>query len=527
MNKQSQAVLAASPARMLHTARLLWPLVLLAVGVLFMLLLLLADSVAIWPLQSSRPLLFFFALAALLGLVLILKNLHGQLLKPLASLETAVAGVCQGEPQVSLPLATPGVLHNMTRDIDSLSEELTDLYEDMDTRVARATTRLAQKTASLRILYDVAAAINHSEDLNDLLLRFLRVLKELVDARSATVYVLGNDQEKRLIGCIDLQDQLVKEEALYPLTLCACGKALSAGDILCERGLEHCSKLDHRHMFSSDKIELLEVPIEYHNEIFGMYSLYVRKRAPGSRDEVLELLATIGSHLGIAAAKHRSDLEAQRLSIVQERTNLAHELHDSLAQTLASLRFQVSMLSDTLSQQCSNSSALNETKRLRNGLDEAHIELRELLNSFRAPVDRRGLIESLESTLLNFRQETGISAFFQNECHALSLNPNQEMHVLRIVQESLSNIRKHAGAHAVRVLLRCRKRNELTLLIEDDGVGFEKPPLAVYAGEHIGLSIMQERARSFGAELRIESEPGEGTRVEMLMSHTHKEEEAE
>ena len=156
-------------------------------------------------------------------------------------------------------------------------------------------------------------------------------------------------------------------------------------------------------------------------------------------------------------------------------------------------------------------------------MDEAHIELRELLNSFRAPVDRRGLIESLESTLLRFRQETGIGAFFQNECHGLLLNPNQEMHVLRIVQESLSNIRKHARAHAVRVLLRCRKNGELMLLVEDDGVGFEKPPEAEYAGEHIGLSIMQERARSFGAELKIESEPGEGTRVEMLMNNTQQE----
>ena len=90
------------------------------------------------------------------------------------------------------------------------------------------------------------------------------------------------------------------------------------------------------------------------------------------------------------------------------------------------------------------------------------------------------------------------------------------MQLLRIVQESLANIRKHANAHAVRILVSF-DGDELTLLVEDDGIGFDQAPSGK-PGEHIGLSIMQERAFRMGGELRIESEPGEGTRVEMVYS---------
>ena len=88
--------------------------------------------------------------------------------------------------------------------------------------------------------------------------------------------------------------------------------------------------------------------------------------------------------------------------------------------------------------------------------------------------------------------------------------------MLRIAQEALANIRKHAAAHTVRILLHCRAPDRYLLLVEDDGVGFERPPTGGRPGEHIGLSIMEERARRVGAELRIESGPGEGTRVELL-----------
>lgn len=453
--------------------------------------------------------------SAFWGLVSSAMQFKRQLLKPLVTLEASVSQVCQGEPGATLPETDTGVFSGMVRDIDSISEELVDLYEDMDSRIARHTTRLAQKTASLKILYDVAATINQVEELDELLLRFLRVLKEMVNGVAISARVVQEDGQMRLVGAIGLDDKLKRERELLPLEICACGVPLSPGDVLCENDARYCVKQLGRQMFGAEEVERVSVPLEYHGDTLGAYQIYVRRPGVSGREDILELLETIGSHLGMAVAKHRSDEEARRLSILEERNALAHELHDSLAQTLASLRFQIRMLEDSLVQDDACEVAMQDLERIRNGMDEAHTELRELLTSFRASVDGRGLSVALEKLVERFAAETGISTYFQRECVQVKLSSSEEMQMLRIVQEALTNIRKHASAHTVRVLLRCRG-GVYVLLVEDDGVGFEGAAREGHPGEHIGLSIMEERARRLGGELKIESESGEGTRVELI-----------
>ncbi len=443
------------------------------------------------------------------------ERLHSQLLKPLVRLESSVADVCQGEPGASLPLENVGVLGAVMHDIDSLSGELTEVYEDMENRVDRQTRRLAQQTASLKILYDVAAGINQAGDLDSLLIHFLRVLKKLINGRAATVCLVTQEGQMQLVGSVDENDRVLDGKEQLPLRLCECGKALSDGDILCEKDTERCSHTLGRSMYGKDQIEVATVPLKYHDDELGVYRVYVKKPGISGREDLLDLLSTIGNHLGMAVAKHRSDEEARRLSIIEERTTLAHELHDSLAQTLVSLRFQVRMLEESLGQASISDSARLDLHRIRNGLDEAHTELRGLLNSFLAPVDQRGLGQAMEKLTQRFRQETGIPIFFQQDSHMINLIPGEEMQILRIVQECLANIRKHAGAHTVRVLLANQDSGGYLILVEDDGIGFDASVPKGSPGEHVGLSIMEERARRLGGELRIESEPDEGTRVEL------------
>lgn len=498
---------------LLAAAHLTTPLALLLTS------LLLLAGVSAWALilpaeVGPKVLVMLTAVLALWSAWLIgLRLLRGVFL-PLVHLEEAVEGVCQGEPNARVELQEAGILSEMVEDIESLNQEVNELYEDMDNRVARNTKRLAQKTASLKILYDVAASINQADSLDDLLLRFLRVLKEMVGGLAATVRLALPDGRMRLVGSIGLNDDVVAEHDMLPLQLCLCGSALSPGDILCQHDSQHCSRQLGRRMFGADEVEAVTVPLDYHGQLLGVYNLFVPRSGISAREDILDLLATIGNHLGMAVAKQRSDAEARRLSLIEERTSLAHELHDSLAQTLASLRFQVRMLEDSLAQS-PGSTARDDLQRIRNGLDEAHTELRELLNNFRAPMDSRGLVPALDKVVRRFGKETGIHSFFQNECRHVDLTAAEELQMLRIVQEALVNIRKHAGALTVRVLLSCRAGNQYRLLVEDDGVGFENAARVGRPGEHIGLTIMEERARRLGGELRIESEKGEGTRLEL------------
>ncbi len=505
----------------MSAARLPAPLLALSVGLLVSLCLFLLH----WRVPHSGliPVLGVgFLLASLCALVLAGLRLHSQVLRPLVNLEDSVARICQGEPGSSDALQSLGVLDEIARDIGSLNEELTDLYEDMDNRVARQTKRLAQKTASIKILYDVAAGINEAQSLNELLLRFLRVLKEMINGRAATVRLVLPDGARRLLGSIGLDEDLVHDHEFTPVDLCFCGTVLSPGDIVCANDQHLCSRIYGRRMFDSDELEVVTVPLEHHDELLGIYTIFVDKPGVNAREDIMELLFSVGHHLGIAVAKSRLGAEARRLSIVEERNSLAHELHDSLAQTLASLRFQCNMLDDSLSKCAIPAEARMDLDRIRSGLDDAHTELRSLLSSFRAPMDRRGLVPALEKITERFGQRTGIHVLFQNDCRPFELSAATELQVTRIVQEVLANIRKHARAHTVRVLLTRTARGDYLLLVEDDGVGFRTPEGGDPGGEHIGLSVMQERARRIGAEMRIESEPDEGTRVELEFSSTRK-----
>ena len=213
------------------------------------------------------------------------------------------------------------------------------------------------------------------------------------------------------------------------------------------------------------------------------------------------------------AHERERELQVQRERL-EERTQLANELHDSLAQTLASLKFQVRVLDDTLRQD-SEPAIWQEMGRIESSLDEANVELRELIAHFRAPVSKHGLMSGIRRLLSRFRKETGTEAVLQNQAQDVELAPEEEIQVLRIVQESLANVRKHSRANMVRVLLSRDSTNRFRLVIEDDGTG-----MALQAGDHdsehhFGLAIMRERAAAVGAALSIESEPGEGTRVVM------------
>jgi two-component system nitrate/nitrite sensor histidine kinase NarX len=506
----------SSILRILISARLLFPIVISFFGLLSGLVLVLLLYRGIGPPRTLTTWLLVTAVLTLAAAMVGAVRLRNQLLKPLVQLEHSVTEVCEGAPNVHLTMENVGVLGPMVRDIDSINDELAEVYDDMQERVDRQTRRLAQQTATLKTLYDVAASINQAGNLDDLLARFLRILKEMVNGRSATVSLITSEERIRLVGSIGLDGNFLSGRAQLPLHLCECGKTLSQGDILCEQDVQRCSRAVGRSMFGRDRIERLEVPLEYQGEQFGTYHLYVDKGSLEGRGDLLDLLFTIGSHLGMAIAKQRLDEEAHRISIMEERTTLAHELHDSLAQTLASLRFQARMLEDALEKSVVAEEARTDLQRISSGIDEAHTELRELLDSFLAPVEQQGLDPELKKLTRRFRQETGIPVFFQRDCPNINLTTGEEKQILRIAQECLANVRKHAGAHNVRILLTCRGSGEYRLLVEDDGIGFDDSTRTGGPGEQIGLTIMDERARRLGGQLSIESEPGEGTRVELV-----------
>ncbi|MFN2308329.1 MAG: histidine kinase [Gammaproteobacteria bacterium] len=460
---------------------------------------------------TLQGLLLALGIVLIGGLYHLVKN---NLLQPLSLLRQWADHVGADELAARIAVPEQGDFQNLAADINKISDRLQGLTLDMEAQVRKQTEHIKHKTRSLEILYDVAASISSSRDLDDLLTRFLHTLKEVAHARAATVRLLTSDNRMRLVASIGLNDEVVSREQYMPSHQCLCGQAATGGIILSDDNVQKCDRLVGTAFFEGDDVKMIAVPLQYRGRTLGVYNLFVDHDHRIGSEYDSELLISIGRHLGMAIEKASVDEEANRLTIIEERTRIAHELHDSLAQTLASLRFQVRVLDETLHQ--GDESALwAELERIENSLDEAYTELRGLIDHFRAPIDRRGLIPAIEKIVERFRNESKIQIFLQKEWHGPDLPEDLEIQVLRIVQEALCNVRKHSKAHTVRVLMRGLSNGQYHVLIEDDGTGLTSLPSNGAPGEHVGLSIMEERARRLGGRIRFESEPGEGTRIQL------------
>ncbi len=375
--------------------------------------------------------------------------------------------------------------------------------------VARFTEKNLEEK-SLQILYEVVSSINTAHGLDDLLTRFMYTLKRITQSQAAAIWVLQNSGHMELSASSGIDESLLLPER-KDVRRCLYERAMTEGKIWVEMNLEKCEKIAGRRFFDNSNTGMVAVPMRYRGLVTGVINLFLDTVLLESIDGIKPLLTSIAHHLSIAIEKSRNEELSQQHMIKDERTRIAHELHDSLAQTLASLRFQVRVLDETL-HQGDESTTWQKLEQIENSLDEANTELRELIANFRAPVYNQNLLDAIEKIVSQFRSETGIRTYLQKEWSNTSLTSESETQILRIIQEALWNIRKHSEAKTVRIMLRDGLQGKCDILIEDDGIGINDQANGS-PGEHIGLTIMRERAARLGGELRVESEPGEGTRI--------------
>ena len=382
-------------------------------------------------------------------------------------------------------------------------------------RAQTHTVRLARKTQSLDILYEIATRLSQPGSLEQLLDGFLDTFIELIDARAASVRLATADGHTRLIASRGLAPEVVESDRVMPVGRCPCGWASSEGGLRIQSGTASCAGLIGQPMLERDCTEFVVVPVQHQDRILGVYNLFLDRPLTAMGEDIRDLLISVGRHLGLAIEKARLEGEARRLAIMEERNIIGNELHDSLAQSLIGMRLQLKILSESLARK-DFSAAQYEANGLRRAMTQASADLRDLLTNYRLKIDESGLVQTVANLVERFGRETGISVFFQNECQAFALTPAQEIQVYYIIQEALTNIRKHSGAHNVRILLN-NEGDLYTVLIEDDGLGMAGIAEGV-AGEHAGLAIMRERTQRLPGQIVIESEAGEGTRIVLIFN---------
>jgi two-component system nitrate/nitrite sensor histidine kinase NarX len=388
------------------------------------------------------------------------------------------------------------------------------MAEPISPKQAQA-VRLARKTQSLDILYAIATGLSQPGSLEQLLDGFLDTFIELVDARAASVRLVTEDGHTRLIASRGLAAEVAERDRQMPAGGCPCGWAASEGRLRIQQGTAACAALVGRPMLERDCVEFVAVPVQYQDRTLGVYNLFLDRPLAAMGEDMPDLLITVGRHLGLAIEKARLESEARRLAILEERNLIGNELHDSLAQSLIGMRLQLKLLGESLARK-DVGAAQYEASRLRRAMTQANDDLRELLTNYRLKLDDAGLVPTIANLVERFGRETGIAVYFQNDCRALALTPAQEIQVFFIIQEALANIRKHSGAHNVRILLN-NEDDLYTVLIEDDGLGMTEAE-GEAPGGHAGLAIMRERTERLQGQIVIESEPGEGTRIVLMFT---------
>ncbi|HDY86080.1 hypothetical protein LCGC14_0611700 [marine sediment metagenome] len=229
-------------------------------------------------------------------------------------------------------------------------------------------------------------------------------------------------------------------------------------------------------------------------------------------DSEIKVLDITAKLLTMVIRFQSHDEEGRRIAILEERAAIGRELHDSLAQSLSYMKIQLARLQSKVGNLTDDNGDKVDLSDLREGLDHAYRGLRELLSTFRAHMDLRGLGYAIQSAIDEFSQRSSLAITLDNRLVNCRLTVNEEFHILQVVREALSNIVRHSGADKVTILMLLKPNDSVEITIDDNGSGFI-PADDKY--DHHGQAIMKERAYNLGGTIDVMAIRQGGTRVKL------------
>lgn len=429
-------------------------------------------------------------------------------LEPVSQLKRAIERLQAGDFGARVNSSSSDEFGTLAAGFNNLAEHLQSLYQNLEAKVAEKTSELQDKGRRLQALYDMSTLVAQAPTLDELARGFTRHIAHVAQADGVALRWSDERNERYLmLASHGLPAAMAEEEQCLKAGDCHCVTPAAAPGVrvipirsLPRGGMGHCARADFE--------TVVALPIRLHDRDMGELNLFYNAQVTPSQAE-RSLLEALAAHLAAGMENLRLDSLAKEAAVSHERNLLARELHDSIAQSLAFLKIQVQLMRDALrsgdAQQVQ--SVLGE---IDEGVRESYGDVRELLLHFRTRANAEQFEPALQTTLRKFEHQSGIKASLQMRGQGLPLSPDLQIQVLHIVQEALSNVRKHARAS--QVWLDVQQQPHWRFEVRDDGIGFD--PEDQGRGEsHVGLRIMAERAERIGARLELLSTPGRGSSV--------------
>ncbi|WP_294085312.1 nitrate/nitrite two-component system sensor histidine kinase NarQ [uncultured Actinobacillus sp.] len=362
---------------------------------------------------------------------------------------------------VSLAINEPNELGVLSKTFTQMASELKKLYTSLEDKVADKTRRLTAVNRSMMVLYHCSQILTSKPVSRELLLQVLD-------------RVLANEQLKG----ISLE---VYGADYWNITIDT--------DLL------------------SDQWQQYEIAIE--NEKIAMLRWKSSLLCPDER-----LLQSVAEMIGRSIYVVQNHKQQQQLILMEERSIIARELHDSLAQSLTFFKIQIRLLQrngETEQDWEKQKAILND---LEKALNDAYSQLRELLSTFRLTIEEANLTSALERMLDTLRARTSAQISLTCKLPSLMFSAQEQVHVLQIVREAVINAIKHADASEIEVVAETNADGEHCLMIRDNGKGIETD---IEPEGHYGLTIMKERATELHGEFKIQNRPEGGALVMVIL----------
>lgn len=454
---------------------------------------------------------------ACLGTMAMIFLLYRWIIRPVQTLQGGIQRMAARDFSVRVPVNNTDELGVLAQGFNRMADELQSLYEDLGEHVRQKTAELERQNRQLSALYGMTAFLNKPNDIEALCRGFLQRVMDEFHAAAGSIRVLDPSGERlHIVVSLGFSSALQESEHCMRTDACFCGEATQRGTMIIRdfRKLPRPEEIGcMRDGFQAVSVFQIVTP----EATLGTFSLHFRERTTMSPRE-LQLLEMLGQHLGAALDNQRLSIKARQLAVAEERNLVAQGLHDSLAQGLNFLNLQTQMLGSAVQQR-----RWDEVEEivplLKTGVSESYQDVRELLQNFRTRLGEESLRKAVDDTIGRFRRQTGLNVELHlDDRDGAPLHPDQQLQVLFILQEALSNVRKHA--YASKVTVRIDNHRDFGMSIRDDGEGYDPQEVAERSETHVGLSIMRERAARLGGQLQMCSAPGQGTEVSLYLSQS-------
>jgi len=450
--------------------------------------------------------------------------LSGAITRPILALTKGAEVIAKGELDYNIKAETGDEIQQLAEQFNDMAKALKESYTGLEQKVAERTRQEHQRAEQLRTVNEVSRKISSIVKLDELLPYVGNLLRETFHYYNVNIYLLEPSSGSLALKALCLSGQKGVIPVGVPLQVdeeSIVGWVAQTGEPILANDVGEDPRYREVEALRDTKSELA-VPVKIGNNVIGVLDIESTDvDAFGEAD--LYTAQTLADQLAVAIENARLYDETRQMAVMEERNRMAREIHDTLAQGFSGIILQLEAAEQAMNSDIPGLQRhLNQARNLaRKSLAEAR---RSVWNLRPQALEQKPLSDAIKQEADKFSQNTGVQVTFTVSGEKRDLPAEVEAGILRIFQESMTNVRKHAEASKVEVNLKYND-SAAELTVRDNGVGF-KPKVTPDGdagkkkSDTFGLISMRERARGLGGTFDVQSQTGKGTLVKIVIPMT-------